>query len=116
MLQLDQMKTEIQQYEDTMHEVLHSLDLEYKKQRIEELQRESEAPDFWSNADVANKKMKQLKDLQTTVEDAEHIKTQYEDILMRSRWQRKTTNPVVDGVRELMSLRPSWRRCVWRRF
>ena len=31
MLQLDQMKTEIQQYEDTMHEVLHSLDLEYKK-------------------------------------------------------------------------------------
>ncbi|MBE5998584.1 MAG: peptide chain release factor 2, partial [Sarcina sp.] len=44
MLQLDQMKTEIQQYEDTMHEVLGSLDLEYKKQRIEELQRESEAP------------------------------------------------------------------------
>ena len=101
MLQLDQMKTEIQQYEDTMHEVLHSLDLEYKKQRIEELQRESEAPDFWSNADVANKKMKQLKDLQTTVEDAEHIETQYEDILMLIEMgNEENDESVVDGVRE----------------
>ena len=101
MLQLDQMKTEIQQYEDTMHEVLHSLDLEYKKQRIEELQRESEAPDFWSNADVANKKMKQLKDLQTTVEDAEHIETQYEDILMLIEMgNEENDESVIDGVRE----------------
>ena len=101
MLQLDQMKTEVQQYEDTMHEVLHSLDLEYKKQRIEELQRESEAPDFWSNADIANKKMKQLKDLQTTVEDAEHIETQYEDILMLIEMgNEENDESVVDGVRE----------------
>ena len=101
MLQLDQMKTEVQQYEDTMHEVLHSLNLEYKKQRIEELQRESEAPDFWSNADIANKKMKQLKDLQTTVEDAEHIETQYEDILMLIEMgNEENDESVVDGVRE----------------
>ena len=101
MLQLDQMKTEIQQYEDTMHEVLHSLDLEYKKQRIEELQRESEAPDFWSNADVANKKMKMLKDLQTTVEDAEHIETQYDDILMLIEMgNEENDESVVEGVRE----------------
>ena len=64
MIELDQMKLELQQYEKPLEEVRDSLDLDFKKQRIEELSRESEAPDFWSNADVANKKMKQLKDLQ----------------------------------------------------
>ena len=101
MLQLDQMKTEIQQYEDTMHEVIGSLDLDYKKQRIEELQRESEAPDFWSDADTANKKMKQLKDLQTTVEDADHLASQYEDILMLIEMgNEENDESVVEGVRE----------------
>ena len=77
MIQLDQMKLELQQYEAPMEEVRDSLDLDYKKQRIEELQRESEAPDFWMNADKANQKMKQLKDLQTTVEDADGLVNSY---------------------------------------
>ena len=71
MIELDQMKLELQQYEKPLEEVRDSLDLDFKKQRIEELSRESEAPDFWSNADVANKKMKQLKDLQNLVEEAD---------------------------------------------
>ena len=82
MIQLDQMKLELQQYEAPMEEVRDSLDLDYKKQRIEELQRESEAPDFWLNADKANQKMKQLKDLQTTVEDADGLVNSYEEIMM----------------------------------
>ena len=82
MIQLDQMKLELQQYEAPMEEVRDSLDLDYKKQRIEELQRESEAPDFWMNADKANQKMKQLKDLQTTVEDADGLVNSYEEIMM----------------------------------
>ena len=82
MIELDQMKLELQQYESQMEEVRDSLDLGYKKQRIEELQRESEAPDFWSNADAANKKMKQLKDLQTLVEEADGLSTSYEDMMM----------------------------------
>ena len=82
MIQLDQMKLELQQYEAPMEEVRDSLDLDYKKQRIEELQRESEAPDFWMNADKANQKMKQLKDLQTIVEDADDLVNSYEEIMM----------------------------------
>ncbi|HAS21194.1 MAG TPA: peptide chain release factor 2 [Lachnospiraceae bacterium] len=82
MIQLDQMKLELQQYEAPMEEVRDSLDLDYKKQRIEELQRESEAPDFWMNADKANQKMKQLKDLQTIVEDADGLVNSYEEIMM----------------------------------
>ena len=82
MVQLDQMKIELQQYEEALAEARDSLDLDYKKQRIEELQRESEAPDFWMNADKANQKMKQLKDLQTTVEDADGLVNSYEEIMM----------------------------------
>ena len=82
MIELDQMKLELQQYETPLEEVRDSLDLDYKKQRIEELSRESEAPDFWNDADTANKKMKQLKDLQTLVEDADKLSTSYEDMMM----------------------------------
>ncbi len=89
MIELDQMKLELQQYETPLEEVRDSLDLDYKKQRIEELSRESEAPDFWNDADTANKKMKQLKDLQTLVEDADQLSTSYEDSMlyrMYTRW------------------------------
>ncbi|MBO5503647.1 MAG: peptide chain release factor 2 [Lachnospiraceae bacterium] len=81
MIVLDQMKQELQQYEDQLQEVCKSLDLGFKKQRIEELSRESEAPDFWNNVDVANKKMKDLKDLQALVSDAEGLQSSYGDML-----------------------------------
>ncbi len=81
MIVLDQMKQELQQYEDQLQEVCQSLDLDFKKQRIEELSRESEAPDFWNNVDVANKKMKDLKDLQALVSDAEGLRSSYADML-----------------------------------
>ena len=45
MVELDQMKFELQSYENTLHEVKDSLDLEGKKKRIEELEMEMEAPD-----------------------------------------------------------------------
>ena len=44
MVELDQMKFELQSYENTLHEVKDSLDLEGKKKRIEELEMEMEAP------------------------------------------------------------------------
>ena len=47
MVELDQMKFELQSYENTLHEVKDSLDLEGKKKRIEELEMEMEAPGFW---------------------------------------------------------------------
>ena len=81
MVILDQMKQELQQYEQPMNEVRDSLDLEYKSQRIEELQRESEAPDFWNDVDSANRKMKELKDLQGIVGDADGLVTSYNDML-----------------------------------
>ncbi len=81
MLELDQMKIELQGLQESLKEGRDSLNLPYKKQRIEELSREMEAPDFWNDADKANGKMKDLKDMQRTVEEADGLSQQYDDIL-----------------------------------
>ena len=81
MVELDQMKIELQGKEEDLKQARASLNLDFKKQRIEELQREMEAPDFWDDPDRANGKMKTLKDLQRTVEEADGLSQQYQDIL-----------------------------------
>lgn len=101
MVQLDQMKVELQQLSPQLEEVRDSLDLDYKKQRIEELSRESEAPDFWSDADTANKKMKQLKDLQSTVDEADGLSSSYEDIMMLIEMgNEENDESVIPGIRD----------------
>lgn len=81
MVELDQMKIELQGQQEALKEGIDSLNIPFKKQRIEELSREMEAPDFWSDADKANAKMKNLKDLQRTVDEAENLNRQYQDIM-----------------------------------
>ena len=73
MLELDQMKIELSGLSDALREGRDSLNLPYKRQRIEELSREMEAPDFWNDTDKANAKMKELKDAQKTVADADGL-------------------------------------------
>ena len=81
MVELDQMKIELQGQQEALKEGIDSLNIPFKKQRIEELSREMEAPDFWSDADKANAKMKNLQDLQRTVDEAENLDRQYQDIM-----------------------------------
>ena len=81
MVELDQMKVELVNLQPDLKEGIDSLNIPYKKQRIEELSREMEAPDFWSDAEKANAKMKSLKDLQRTVGEADALEGQYNDIL-----------------------------------
>ena len=51
-----------------------------KSQRIEELEREMEAPGYWDNPEKAQQGMITLKDLKDEVETYEGLKTSYEDI------------------------------------
>ena len=80
MVELDQMKFELGSYENMLHEVTDSLDLDGKTKRIEELEMEMEAPGFWDDPVDSNKKMKELKNLKDTKELCEKLKTQYSDI------------------------------------
>ncbi|MBQ1457227.1 MAG: peptide chain release factor 2 [Butyrivibrio sp.] len=81
MVVLDNMKIEIQGLKPTLDEVTASLDLESKKKRIEELNREMEEPTFWDDAEKANKKTKELKNMQDLIEKIEHLNVQYGDII-----------------------------------
>ena len=56
-VELEQIKSELLGYEQTMHEVESSLDISNKEKKIEELEREMEAPDFWNEPDKANAKI-----------------------------------------------------------
>ncbi|MBQ9437435.1 MAG: peptide chain release factor 2 [Lachnospiraceae bacterium] len=80
MLELDQMKSELGAYAAPLKELEASLDLEGKKRRIEELQMDMEAPGFWDVPETANKKMKELKNLQDSIGTAEGLGRKKEDI------------------------------------
>jgi len=55
-------------------------DLANKSKRIEELEREMEAPDFWNQTEVSQQKMKTLKSLKDDIETYHDLETQYDDI------------------------------------
>ena len=80
MVELDQMKFELQSYEGMLQEVTDSLDLDGKSKRIEELEMELESPGFWDDPDSSNRKMKELKNLKDTRDLCEALRTQYSDI------------------------------------
>ena len=81
MVELDQMKTEVLSYEDTLKEVKASLDLDNKIKRIEELDLEMTAPGFWDNPERSNKLMKESKNLKDTVDLINGLQTSFDDIL-----------------------------------
>ncbi|MBQ0027782.1 MAG: peptide chain release factor 2 [Lachnospiraceae bacterium] len=80
MVELDQMKLELAGFKGTLAEVKASLGLEAKLARIEELEREMEAPGFWDDPESSNTKMKDLKVMKDTVDTITGLETQYEDI------------------------------------
>ena len=81
MVILDQMKVELSNLRETLDEVTGSLDLDTKKKIIEELSREMEEPNFWDDAEKANKKTRNLKNMQDLVEQVENLHKQYDDIM-----------------------------------
>ncbi|WP_035767419.1 peptide chain release factor 2 [Butyrivibrio sp. NC2002] len=81
MVILDQMKVELSNLRGTLDEVTGSLDLDSKKKMIEELSREMEEPNFWDDAEKANKKTRNLKNMQDLVAQVEGLHKQYDDIM-----------------------------------
>ncbi|MDE5818918.1 MAG: peptide chain release factor 2 [Lachnospiraceae bacterium] len=81
MVELDNLRLELQAYETPLAEVRDSLDLANKAKRIEELEREMEEPSFWDNPERSNQKMKELKNMKDTVSQFHELETQKDDIL-----------------------------------
>ncbi|MCI5917844.1 MAG: peptide chain release factor 2 [Roseburia sp.] len=80
MVELDQFKTTLNTYREPLQEVRDSLDLANKEQKIQELEREMEAPSFWDDPVVSQNKMKELKSMKDDVATYAQLKTQFEDM------------------------------------
>ncbi len=80
MVELDLIKQELQNYEEPLKEIKASLLLEDKNNRIEELEREMQAPDFWDDTDRSQAYTKELSYLKDTVGLVGSLEQQYEDI------------------------------------
>ena len=80
MVELDQFKYTLSTYVPMLKELGASLNLDAKKERIAELSRYMEAPDFWDDPERSQKMTKELKSLENTVKSYTTLSTQYDDI------------------------------------
>ena len=80
MVEFDQYKYTLSQFETPMQELKNALALDAKKEQIAELSMYMEDPNFWNDAENSGKITKQLKNLQDTVKEFDALEQQFEDI------------------------------------
>lgn len=103
MVELDAFKSELNTYTEPLKEVRDSLDLENKEKRVEELEREMEAPGFWDNAERSQKMMKELSSLKGDIEIFHKLKNQKEEIeLMIEMGYEENDASVIPDIQEML--------------
>ena len=80
MIELDQLKYNLNSYREPLEKLSGSLGLEEKKERIEQLELDMEAPGFWEDLEESQKVVREVKELKDQVEGYEGLKGQFEDI------------------------------------
>ncbi len=112
MVELDNLKFELQTYDAPLKEVGASLDLVNKGKRIEELERAMEEPGFWDDPENSNKKMKELKNMKDTVETFRGLESRMEDIfsLIEMANEEEDESLVEDIVAEYESFKEDFEK------
>ncbi len=80
MLELDNLKVELETYRQPLKDLYRSLDLENKANRIDELSRKMEEPDFWNDPESSAKQSKELGSLRDDVNTYNKLEGQFEDM------------------------------------
>ncbi|MFR0755154.1 MAG: peptide chain release factor 2 [Hominisplanchenecus sp.] len=80
MVELDQFKYELNNFKEPLVEVGIHFDLANKEQRIQELEREMEAPDFWDNPEKSQESMKNLKSMKDDIAIYAKLKDEFDEI------------------------------------
>ena len=101
MVELDNIKIELNGFEKPLEQIRDSLNLEDKRLRVEELERNMEAPNFWDDAEAASASMKEAKDLKDIIGQVEKLESDYEDILtLIEMGNEENDESLVDEVKE----------------
>ena len=102
-VELQNMKQTIRGYDAPLAEIRDSLDLTAKEQRIEELERRMEEPDFWDDADAAQKQVKELGSLKNDRDLYQKLVSAKEDIeTLIEMGEEEDDESVVPEVKELL--------------
>ncbi len=80
MLELDNLKVELEGYRIPLQDLYKSLDLESKENRIVELNRRMEEPDFWNDPETSTRQSKELGSLKEDVATYKKLSGQFEDM------------------------------------
>ena len=102
-VELQNMKTEIRGYDTPLREIRDSLNLESKEQRIEELERKMEEPNFWDIPEEAQKQVKELGSLKGDRDTYRKLVAAKEDIeTMIEMGEEEDDASLVPEVREMI--------------
>ena len=104
MIEFDQFKTELNTKTEPLKALEQALDLENKQKRIVELDRMMEEPDFWSDAEKANRLSTEVRHLKDEAESFYQLKTSYEDIdALIQMGREEGDESVIPEIREMLS-------------
>ncbi len=95
MVELDQYKYTLGTYKQPLEEIKDSLDLVNKEQRVQELERKMEEPDFWDNPEKSQEQMKTLKSLKDDIEVYHRLNELYEEIELLIEMGYEENDPAV---------------------
>ncbi|HIQ97923.1 MAG TPA: peptide chain release factor 2 [Candidatus Limivivens merdigallinarum] len=95
MVELDQFKYTLGTYKEPLKEIKDSLDLVNKEQRVEELERRMEEPDFWDNPEKSQESMKTLKSLKDDIQTYHHLEELYEETELLIEMGYEENDPAV---------------------
>ncbi|MCC8046418.1 MAG: peptide chain release factor 2 [Clostridiales bacterium] len=103
MVELDQFKTILNSYTKPLVEVRDSLNLAVKEQRIQEMERRMEEPDFWDNPEASQESMKTLASLKEDVSTYQQLQSQYEEIELLIEMGYEENDPaVIPEIQEML--------------
>ena len=104
MIEFDQFKTELNTKTEPLKALEQALDLENKQKRIAELDRMMEEPDFWLDAEKANRLSTEVRHLKDEAESFYQLKTSYEDIdALIQMGKEEGDESVIPEIREMLS-------------
>ncbi|MEE0954658.1 MAG: peptide chain release factor 2 [Eubacterium sp.] len=102
-LELEEFKTRVKDAEKPLVEVGIHFDLANKEQRIEELERKMEEPNFWDDAEEAQKQTKELGNLKNDRDTYKKLVSQKEDIeTMIEMGEEEDDASVVPEIEEML--------------
>ncbi|MCD7955183.1 MAG: peptide chain release factor 2 [Lachnospiraceae bacterium] len=103
MVELDQFKTILNSYTKPLVEVGIHFNLAVKEQRIQEMERRMEEPDFWDNPEKSQEIMKTLASLKEDVSTYQQLQSQYEEIELLIEMGYEENDPsVIPEIQEML--------------